>query len=131
MTHSFLSAGRRLAGVLAVALALLPFAHAQTLVPIDRPVAVVEEDVVLRSELDHAVANIKNQYANHPDQLPPEDVLERQVLERLVLNRLQVKRATDSGIKVTDRHDLASAMERLFAADGPALLHVEQDAALL
>ena len=36
-----------------------------------------------------------------------------------------------TGIKVTDRHDLPEAMARLFAADGPALLHVEQDAALL
>ena len=48
-------------------------------------VAVVDEDVILRSELDRAVANIRRQYAGRPDQLPPRDVLERQVLERLVL----------------------------------------------
>jgi pyruvate oxidase len=36
-----------------------------------------------------------------------------------------------TGIKVTSRHELANAMARLFAAEGPALLHVEQDAALL
>ena len=36
-----------------------------------------------------------------------------------------------TGIKVTDRHQLPEAMAALFAADGPALLHVEQDAALL
>jgi pyruvate oxidase len=36
-----------------------------------------------------------------------------------------------TGIKVTSRHELADAMARLFAAEGPALLHVEQDAALL
>ena len=122
MTQSFHSAGRRLAGVFAVALALVPLVHAQSLTPIDRPVAVVEEDVVLRSELDHAVANIKGQYANRPDQLPPEDVLERQVLERLILNRLQVKRAADSGIKVTDQ-DIDGAVGRI--AEGNSLT-VEQ-----
>jgi len=36
-----------------------------------------------------------------------------------------------TGIKVTAREQLAEAMARLFATDGPALLHVEQDAALL
>jgi thiamine pyrophosphate-dependent acetolactate synthase large subunit-like protein/nitrite reductase/ring-hydroxylating ferredoxin subunit len=36
-----------------------------------------------------------------------------------------------TGIKVTDRHHLPDAMKALFAAEGPALLHIEQDAALL
>ncbi len=36
-----------------------------------------------------------------------------------------------TGIKVTSRHELPDAMARLFAAEGPALLHIEQDAALL
>src|SRR6476661_6661814 len=118
MTLSFRSAGRRLAGVFAVVLALAPIAYAQSLVPIDRPVAIVEEDVVLRSELDHAVANIKNQYADHPDQLPPQDVLERQVLERLILNKLQTKRALDSGMKVSDQ-DVDAALGRI--AEGNSL----------
>ncbi len=36
-----------------------------------------------------------------------------------------------TGIKVTDRHQLPEAMARMFATEGPVLLHVEQDAALL
>jgi pyruvate oxidase len=36
-----------------------------------------------------------------------------------------------TGIKVTSRHELDAAMERLFAATGPALLHIEQDPELL
>lgn len=36
-----------------------------------------------------------------------------------------------TGIKVTARAELPAAMERMFATDGPVLLHVEQDAALL
>jgi pyruvate oxidase len=35
------------------------------------------------------------------------------------------------GIRVTRREELADAMRALFAADGPALLCVEQDAELL
>ncbi|MEP6814662.1 MAG: thiamine pyrophosphate-dependent enzyme, partial [Marmoricola sp.] len=36
-----------------------------------------------------------------------------------------------TGIKVTSREQLPAAMRRLFDEDGPTLLHVEQDAALL
>lgn len=98
-----------LACVLATGVALgagpLPFsvAVAQELQPIDRIAAVVDEDVILKSELDRAVANILNQYAGRSDQLPPRDVLERQVLERLVLLKIQVAQAQATGVRVTDQ----------------------------
>lgn len=80
-----------------------PSALAQELQPIDRIAAVVDEDVILRSELDRAVANITAQYAGRETQLPPRDVLEKQVLERLVLVKLQVARAQGTGVRVTDQ----------------------------
>ncbi|HET8942382.1 MAG TPA: peptidylprolyl isomerase [Rudaea sp.] len=78
--------------------------HAQALPtqPLDRIVAVAEDDVILQSELDRAVKNVEQQYRNSPQQLPPRDVLERQVLESLVMVRLQVQRAQGTGIRVTD-----------------------------
>jgi peptidyl-prolyl cis-trans isomerase SurA len=75
---------------------------AQPLAPLDSVVAVVEDDVILRSELDRAVANILTQYADRSDQLPPRTALERQVLERLVLVKLQVQRAREMGVRVPD-----------------------------
>ncbi|MFL6593139.1 MAG: SurA N-terminal domain-containing protein, partial [Luteimonas sp.] len=71
--------------------------------PLDRIVAVVDDDVILKSELDRAEQNIRAQYANRPDQLPPEDVLRRQVLERLILVRLGVARAAETGVRVSDQ----------------------------
>ena len=64
------------------ALAAPHFARAQALPgePLDRIVAVVDEDVVLKSELDTQVNRVMAQYANSPQQLPPRDVLEHQVL---------------------------------------------------
>ncbi|HEY5971079.1 MAG TPA: peptidylprolyl isomerase [Pseudoxanthomonas sp.] len=90
-----------LAGVLAALMLAAPVA-AQNLQPLDRIAAVVNEDVILQSELDRAVKNVTAQYANQPGQLPPRDVLERQVLERLVLVKLQVARAAETGIRVSD-----------------------------
>lgn len=69
---------------------------------VDSIVAVVDEDVILRSELERAVNNVKAQYAKQAGQLPPESILEKQVLERLIIQRLQVNRARDIGIRVSD-----------------------------
>lgn len=91
-----------LSATLAAPVVLPPLAMAQELQPIDRIAAVVNEDVILRTELDRAVANIRAQYAGREDQLPPADVLERQVLERLVLVKLQVARAQETGVRVAD-----------------------------
>jgi peptidyl-prolyl cis-trans isomerase SurA len=88
-----------LAGVLA------PMAGRTQALPdnsLDRIVAIVEEDVILRSELDLAVRSVLAQYADRRSQLPPQDVLERQVLERLVLLRLQLQRAASGGIRIGD-----------------------------
>jgi len=100
-----------LAALLALSAVLAPAAAtAQATQPVDSIVAVVDEDVILRSELDRAVANITAQYADTPEQLPPRDVLERQVLDRLVLARLQLARARDSGIRIGDA-ELAQAVQ--------------------
>jgi len=100
-----------LAALLAVSAALLPApVAAQVTTSVDSIVAVVDEDVILRSELDRAVANVEAQYASNPGQLPPRPVLERQVLDRLVLSRLQLGRARDSGVRVSDG-ELAQAIE--------------------
>lgn len=77
-------------------------AQAQQVQPLDSIAAVVDEDVILQSELDRAVANILAQYGDRRDQLPPRDVLERQVLERLILVRLQTERARATGVRVGD-----------------------------
>jgi len=92
----------RLLACLLVSAALLAAPlHAQQpapsagLAPLDRIAAVVNEDVILQSELDRAIGNITAQYAKNPEKLPPRDVLERQVLERLIMVRLEVARAGD------------------------------------
>ena len=87
---------------LLVTLLIAAPAAAQSLRPIDGIVAVVDEDVILRSELDQALTNVLAQYAGREDQLPPREVLLKQVLDRLVLVRLQVARADATGVQVSD-----------------------------
>jgi len=100
--------------LLPLALLCAALAHAQQpgVQPLEGIAAIVDEDVILQSELDRAVGNILAQYANRPDQLPPRPILERQVLERLVLMKLQTARAQGSGVRVSDQ-DVNNALQAI------------------
>lgn len=76
---------------------------AQPITPIDSIVAVVEEDVVLRSELDASVAAVVSQFTAAGRQLPPRAVLEKQVLDQLIVTKLQLLRADARGVRVSDQ----------------------------
>lgn len=83
-------------------------AHAQTRdlttsgVLLDRIAAVVNDGVVLTSELDEQIVAISQRLQEQKLELPPENVLRQQVLERLVLQELQMQRAARAGLKVPD-----------------------------
>jgi peptidyl-prolyl cis-trans isomerase SurA len=87
---------------------LAPLAHAQTRelatqgVLLDRVAAVVNDGVVLNSELDDQVASVSERLRAQKLELPPQNVLRQQVLERLVLQEIQAQRANRAGLKVPD-----------------------------
>jgi peptidyl-prolyl cis-trans isomerase SurA len=70
--------------------------------PLDSIVALVDDDIILRSELDLAVNGIVERIRASGEAMPPQHLLERQVLERLILRELQVQRALQTGIRVSD-----------------------------
>jgi peptidyl-prolyl cis-trans isomerase SurA len=75
---------------------------ATTGVLLDRVAAVVNEGVVLQSELDEQVGLITSRLQKQQTQLPPANVLRQQILERLVIQEVQLQRAEHAGIKVPD-----------------------------
>lgn len=72
-------------------------------VPLDRIVAVVNDGVILESELQRSVRNAVLQLQERGVEPPDLATLRTQVLERLVLVRLQTQRAQEAGIRVDDR----------------------------
>ena len=69
---------------------------------LDRVAAVVNDGVVLNSELDDQIAIVGERLRQQKLELPPQNVLRQQVLERLVLQEIQAQRATKAGLKVPD-----------------------------
>lgn len=103
---------RRSVSVLAVALTLASFGALSDTTPrkdlsthgqlLDRVVAVVNDGVVLESELDEQTREITTRLRGQNVALPPDEVLRSQVLDRLVLEEIQAQRADRAGIKVSD-----------------------------
>jgi len=69
---------------------------------LDRVAAVVNDGIVLQSELDEQVTMIADRLKGQKLELPPQNVLRQQVLERLVLQEIQMQRANRAGLKVPD-----------------------------
>jgi peptidyl-prolyl cis-trans isomerase SurA len=69
---------------------------------LDRIAAVVNDGVVLTSQLEHETDEVTNRLRQQKTELPARNVLRRQVLERLVLQEIQLQRADRLGIQVSD-----------------------------
>lgn len=93
--------------------------------PFDRIVALVEEDVILQSELDESIKAIEQQVQSRGESLPPRSVMEEQVLERLIMQRLQILRAEQSGIRVSDA-DVDNALNRVAQQNNMPLAQLRQ-----
>jgi peptidyl-prolyl cis-trans isomerase SurA len=71
-------------------------------VALDRVIAIVNDGIVLQSQLDSQMLVITDRLRSQGTQMPPPDVIRQQVLERLVLQEIQVQRATRLGVQVPD-----------------------------
>jgi peptidyl-prolyl cis-trans isomerase SurA len=80
----------------------LPAQPARAQEQLDKIVAIVNDDVILRTELDDRLRTVKDQLKQQGTEMPPTAVLERQVLDRLILTKLQTQMADETGIRVDD-----------------------------
>lgn len=92
---------------------------------LDAIVAVVDDDVITRRELDAATARIEAQMRQRKAPIPPRPVLEKQVLDRLILSQLQFRAAERNGINVDDA-TLNAAIETLAQRNNVNLTQMRQ-----
>lgn len=79
---------------------------------LDRIVAVVNNEVVTRLDLDEQVKVASQQLRRQGTPLPPSDVLERQLLERLITAKVLTQNAKETGLRVDDTQ-LQRSIERI------------------
>ena len=69
---------------------------------LDKIAAVVNEGIVLQSQVEQQYAAVVSRLKAQEGQMPPAQVIRQQVLERLVLQEIQAQRAERLGIVVSD-----------------------------
>lgn len=91
----------------AAALALAPLALAEELSStgefLDGVVAVVDDGVVLKSQMTEQLALITQRAESQNIPLPPAAELNEQILERLILTEVQLQRANRMGLRISDQ----------------------------
>ena len=69
---------------------------------LDRIVAVINDDVIMRTELAEKIRTVTSQMQEQKIPLPAQPILEKQVLDRLIMTKLQIQTAQNTGIRVDD-----------------------------
>src|SRR5688572_6108613 len=101
---------------LALALALAgPSASAQkprSIIVLDRIVAVVNDEVITRNDLDERVTLAMAQLKRQGTPAPERAVLEQQLLDRMITDRVQLQFAKETGLRIDDA-ELDRAISRI------------------
>lgn len=70
--------------------------------PLDAIIAVVNDDIVMASEINRMFERVKAELQQQRADPPPDAALRRQVLERLIVMKIQLQLAAQTGLKVDD-----------------------------
>ncbi|KGE02861.1 peptidylprolyl isomerase [Pseudohaliea rubra] len=104
-------------GLLAALLATTAAAETEML---DQVVAIVDDDVIMASELRERVETVTGNLEARGMELPPEDVLISETLDRLILDSIQMQMGERFGVRIPDAQ-LDAAMQRVAAQNGLSL----------
>ncbi|MEZ5503601.1 MAG: peptidylprolyl isomerase [Halioglobus sp.] len=92
---------------------------------IDQVVAIVDDDVIMASELRDRVNAVSENLKSRGIELPPEDQLIRETLDRLILESIQLQKGTRAGVRISDEQ-LNDAVQRIAAQNGMTLEQFRQ-----
>ena len=87
---------------------------------LDRVAIIVGEGVVLESQVNNMLKNIKTRYQEQGAPMPPQEVMLEQVQERLIIEELQLQMGRQAGIRVGDG-ELNQAFENIAQSNGLSL----------
>jgi len=96
---------------------------------LDKIVAIVDEDIIMLSELNERVKSIKNRLSRQGTPLPPDDIVEKRVLDQLILESVQLQLAYRAGIRVPDEQ-LTETLENIARSNQMTLAQFEAQLSL-
>ena len=103
-----------------LALSILPSLASAQIEVLDQVVAIVDDDIILASELQERVQGVRSTMESRGVEVPSDDVLIRETLDRLILDSIQLQLANRYGVRIPDQQ-LDEAMTRLARQNGLTL----------
>ena len=104
-------------GILLLVTSLLSSKAFAEYVKLDGIVAVVDEDVVLASELLERINLVRESMIQNKVPMPERDVFVGQVLDRLIIENIQLQEANNRGV-VIDEQTLSQAVQQFAESNG-------------
>ena len=90
-------------GFVALLISVLPLLAQSATTIIDRIAIVVNEDVIMQSELEERFKAVRSQISSQKNaRMPSDDVLNKQIEEQMIIESLQLQRAERAGIRISD-----------------------------
>lgn len=83
--------------------------------PLDRIVAIVDDGIIMHSQFEKRLQEVRKNISIRNAELPPEDMLRQQVIDRMILDELQLQIGERSGIRIADdelNESIASLAQR-------------------
>ncbi|AOY89787.1 molecular chaperone SurA [Marinobacter salinus] len=108
--------------VVAVTLSLTVQAERKLL---DQVVAIVDDDVILQTQLETRVSTITTRLSAQGTGLPPRQLLEQRVLDQLITESIQLQMAEKMGMRISD-NELNETMTNIAERNGLTLAQFEQ-----
>jgi peptidyl-prolyl cis-trans isomerase SurA len=91
---------------------------------LDQVVAIVDEDVILQTELEARINTITARLQAQGTGLPPRQVLEERVLDQLITESIQMQMADRAGMRISD-NELNETMANIAERNGMSLAQFE------
>ena len=95
---------------------------------LDQVVAIVDEDVILQTELEARINTIASRLRAQGTGLPPRQVLEERVLDQLITDSIQMQMADRAGMRISD-NELNETMANIAERNGMSLAQFENQLA--
>ncbi|GAB6263783.1 peptidylprolyl isomerase SurA [Photobacterium sp. R1] len=96
--------------------------------PLDKVVTIVNDSVILQSDVDAMLKTVHLNAARQGQPLPDDSILVNQVLEKLIMETLQLQQADQFGIRIDDNR-LDSAIAQLAAERKMSVAQLQQELA--
>jgi len=101
-------------------LLLISFPSISKIETLDRIAVIVDDGVLMESQIDFALSEIIKRYDQQNIPKPSMEILKEQTIEKLIIDELQLQMAERAGIRISDT-ELNNTIARIASSNGMAL----------